>query len=333
MKEDLTVTVIIPVYNVEAFLSECIESVLKQDFTDWEMLLVDDGSIDASGEICDAWAQKDSRITVIHKSNGGLSSARNTGLSSSKGKYVIFLDSDDFWITTDCLGNLVGTAEQFGADVVRGEYKEVNEVGQDLLVKDRSDKAQLRLHLMSSAEFYKSIIDTENFSVLFLFNKDTVFKSDMFFDETRCFQEDIELNIRLFCNDLRCVYVPDVFYAYRKRGNSIVTSRNISNLRDSFLLSDIFEKYSHIVTDPLLKQVYRENAVLMYYRTLVTLAEDAYFAQRKQIIKQLNLVERRKKILKWAHKYNVIRKSYLFNVLNPNISVILFRLRYLHKIL
>ena len=92
----MKLSVIIPVYRVENTLARCIESVLSQSFSDWEMLLVDDGSPDNSGSICDDYAEKDPRINVIHKANGGLSSARNAGISAARGEYITFIDSDDF---------------------------------------------------------------------------------------------------------------------------------------------------------------------------------------------------------------------------------------------
>lgn len=91
------VSVIVPCYKVEKYLSNCIESILHQSYTNWELILVDDGSPDRSGEICDEYAKMENRIRVIHKENGGLSSARNAGLNIMRGKYVSFLDSDDFW--------------------------------------------------------------------------------------------------------------------------------------------------------------------------------------------------------------------------------------------
>ncbi len=90
------VSVIVPVYNVENYVRQCIESILAQTFTDWELLLVDDGTPDNSGCICDEYAQQDGRIRVFHKKNGGVSSARNLGLENAKGKWITFVDSDDF---------------------------------------------------------------------------------------------------------------------------------------------------------------------------------------------------------------------------------------------
>lgn len=100
MKEQISV--IIPIYNVEKYLSDCVESVLKQTYTDLEIILVDDGSQDASGQICDDYAKQDSRVQVIHKKNGGLSSARNAGIDQATGQYFFFLDSDD-WIAENAL--------------------------------------------------------------------------------------------------------------------------------------------------------------------------------------------------------------------------------------
>ena len=89
------VSCIIPVYNTQTYLPRCIESVLAQTFVDWEMLLIDDGSTDASGSICDEYAAKDERIRVFHKENGGISSARNVGLNYAQGEWIFFVDSDD----------------------------------------------------------------------------------------------------------------------------------------------------------------------------------------------------------------------------------------------
>lgn len=97
-----TISVIVPVYNVEKYLPRCIDSILAQTFTDFELLLIDDGSKDTSGSICDEYAKKDTRIRVFHKDNGGVSSARNVGLDNAKGKWITFIDSDD-WIGSSWL--------------------------------------------------------------------------------------------------------------------------------------------------------------------------------------------------------------------------------------
>ena len=105
------VSVIIPVYNVEQYLKRCIDSVIDQTYRNLEIILVDDGSNDGSGEICDNYAQNDSRIKVIHKSNGGLSDARNAGIDRSTGIYIMFVDSDD-WINRECVELLIRSEER-----------------------------------------------------------------------------------------------------------------------------------------------------------------------------------------------------------------------------
>lgn len=115
-------TVIIPVYNVEQFLPRCVESVLEQTYDHLEIILVDDGSKDSGGKICDAFAQKDPRVKVIHKTNGGLSSARNAGLDIAQGEYIAFLDSDD-WIEKEAYETMLSLAEQYGVKLVcAGRY-------------------------------------------------------------------------------------------------------------------------------------------------------------------------------------------------------------------
>ena len=106
------ISVIVPVYKVEKYLPECIESVLAQTFTDFELILVDDGSPDNSGAICDAYAARDSRIRVFHKPNGGVSSARNLGLDHARGEWIALLDGDDFWLPNH-LDNFSRAIDQF----------------------------------------------------------------------------------------------------------------------------------------------------------------------------------------------------------------------------
>ena len=91
------ITVIVPVYNAEKYLDRCVKSIVEQTYKNWELILIDDGSIDGSGQLCDNWAEKDGRIKVIHKQNEGVSAARNNGISISSGEYITFIDSDDYW--------------------------------------------------------------------------------------------------------------------------------------------------------------------------------------------------------------------------------------------
>lgn len=123
------ISVIIPVYKVEKYLDKCVESVVGQTYSDLEIILVDDGSPDDCPKMCDLWAERDGRIKVIHKLNGGLSSARNAGLALASGEYVFFLDSDDT-ISVDCISLLVDAAQRDGSDICIANVVRVDESGE-----------------------------------------------------------------------------------------------------------------------------------------------------------------------------------------------------------
>ena len=118
----MKISVIIPVYNVERYIKECICSVLMQKYEFLEVILVDDGSTDRSGVICDTYAAGDSRVKVIHKANGGLSDARNTGIAAATGDYVLFLDGDDLWADSSAVSKLVARIKKTNADVLNFSY-------------------------------------------------------------------------------------------------------------------------------------------------------------------------------------------------------------------
>ena len=113
------ITLIIPVYNKKKYINHCLDSISAQTFEDFEVLLVDDGSTDGSAEICDEFANNNARVRVIHKQNGGVSSARNRGIEEAGGKYVVFCDADDEF-PPDALSDLYAAAEKYGADITVG---------------------------------------------------------------------------------------------------------------------------------------------------------------------------------------------------------------------
>ena len=119
----MKISIIIPVYKAEKYLGQCINSVVEQTYPKWEIILVDDGSPDNCPSICDDWAQKDDRIYVIHKENGGASSARNKGIKEAQGEYIMFLDSDDYWADRECLGELVEMLQKDRPDFITFRYK------------------------------------------------------------------------------------------------------------------------------------------------------------------------------------------------------------------
>ena len=124
------ISIIVPVYNVEMFIHKCLDSIINQTFSDWELLLINDGSKDKSGHICDEYALRDARIRVFHIENGGVSNARNIGIDSARGEWIMFVDSDD-WLDIRCLEICLKQVTEHDLDMIQfGRYDvSVDEIG------------------------------------------------------------------------------------------------------------------------------------------------------------------------------------------------------------
>lgn len=128
MNKNALISIIVPIYNVDSYLRKCFDSIISQTYSDFELILVDDGSTDDSPKICDEYARKDDRIIVIHKKNGGVSSARNAGLDIAKGKYIGFVDPDDY-IVSEMYECMVNAIEKYKSDMVVCGYDYIDENG------------------------------------------------------------------------------------------------------------------------------------------------------------------------------------------------------------
>lgn len=319
------VSVIVPIYNVESYLSQCLDSILKQSFVDFEVIMVDDGSKDKSGVICDEYAAKDSRINVFHQSNQGVSKARNVALNHAKGEYVIFMDADDFWYVDTCLETLVNEALRTGADIVRGEYKAVDEQGNDLFARKMNKRKMKQAYRsVSSATFLKDVIQGEFFLVLSLIKADKV--SQIRFRKGQVFLEDMDFYARLMLQPLKCVFVPCRFYAYRKYAQSASSSLSMKRFEDSFLIIGNLKAYATNANDSILKKTLGEYSVLMYYWGMGAIADFCY-ANRFLIINRLNLKERQQEVKKLMWKYRVFNRASIFVLLPPIMCIPLMRYR------
>ena len=239
------VSVVIPVYNVERYLKECIDSVLAQTFDDYEIILVDDGSTDSSGKICDDYLEIDNRIRVIHRDNGGLSAARNTGMDAAVGEYIYFLDSDDY-IEAQTLDCLSAIAEAEKANVVffdgyvfytdceddgtaygySRKQKYEPEQGREILVK-----------LLNNNEFRTAV-------PLTFLKMDFLRKYDLRFYEG-ILHEDELFTFQVFNADGRVAHCHEQLYARRIRPASIMTSsgaakRYVSMLTIYYELAEMY---------------------------------------------------------------------------------------------
>lgn len=250
MEGDVRISIVVPVYNVASYLPACIESLLKQKFSNLEIILVDDGSTDCSGEICDAFSRKDSRIVVIHKKNGGLSSARNAGIEKAKGKYVGFVDGDD-WISCDMYGELFRLAETLQAQIVCCRYMEVT--GNQPCEKEWSTPSVTVFETRKVLEtFFRRKITESVCDKLFLRN---------LFQEIRFpegeINEDTTVFVKLVMKSRQTVLLDRYLYFYRIREGSITKS----GYSEKFRIVD-----KHITEiEKMINQYYPELSAEMKY--------------------------------------------------------------------
>lgn len=210
------ISIIIPVYKVEPFLRQCLDSVIGQSYANLEIILVDDGSPDRCPEICDKYAQKDNRINVIHKENGGLSSARNSGLDACKGDYITFVDSDD-WISEQYIETLFLLIIEEDADIVIGENKLFYNNCLDIDKNKRIITNNYTQQEALNALFRKNLVShTVSWGKLY---KKSLFKNLRFPIDR--YHEDEFTTYILFFNSTKITYTNKILYYYRQRLGSI----------------------------------------------------------------------------------------------------------------
>ena len=214
------ISVIVPVYNVELYLPKCVDSILAQTYQNLEIILVEDGTKDRSGEICDAYAAKDPRIKVIHKENGGLSSARNAGMDVARGEYFGFVDSDD-WIEPETYETLMELARKYDADLVCGGRYDVDGATGERTIGLCPQKEEC----ISAMEMLGRVFIWDNCDSAAW---DKLYRRHLF-DEIRyplgMVSEDIAIFYKLMEKANRVALCPKPLYNYLHRENSITTAK------------------------------------------------------------------------------------------------------------
>lgn len=240
-KENYKISVIIPVYNVEKYLRECVDSVLGQTYKNIEVILVDDGATDSCPQICDDYANQDNRIKVVHKENGGLSDARNFGIDASTGDYIIFIDSDDYWDSDTAVEHIVDIIDKEHKDIVLFFFKYFYEDEQGgRIVEYNKNFKNIKINGKSKAEQMSDIIKNHVYlsaSWTKAIKRDLFIKNDLYFVKD-ILSEDIDWSARLMLYAESFSLLNESFYIYRQRSTSIThtkTKKNIVHIKNNII--------------------------------------------------------------------------------------------------
>ncbi len=274
-----TVSIVIPVYNVEKYLPECLDSIINQTYSNLQIIIIDDGSTDSSGEICDKYAAKDNRITVIHQENAGAANAKNTGLDNVKGDYVTFADSDD-WVELNWIVNMVNAMEKYDVDVVECSF--------DSVFVDSVEEGKIYKNgeILTTEEYFRQYND--NWASVIFCNK--LFKSHLsngirFRKERRCIDDEF-YTYKVISNSQNIARISNVLYHYRQRKTSAVHQsykKSLQITNDS--LDVLIERYNWIVARfPKMKRVFLYSDIdrLLYYPRMMMYNEEL-IKKHKQI--------------------------------------------------
>ena len=239
------VSVIVPVYNVEKYLRKCIDSILAQTYKEFELILINDGSKDDSGKICDEYKKIDNRIIVIHQENGGLSNARNSGIRISQGDYIYFVDSDDY-LESDALEKHVIYCEKYDLDISIADVNITTESGSKTKCSDFS----IPEVIMTGEEYLAQRIKKQSYFIMVYMGmyKSSLIKNNNCYFMDGIVHEDEEWSPRILLSAEKVMLIPGRYYDYVQHPHSITKSQQkVKNLESTFTICDKLYTFFHSV--------------------------------------------------------------------------------------
>lgn len=314
------ISIIVPVYKVEKYLHKCVDSILKQTFKDFELILVDDGSPDKSGDICDEYARKDNRVRVIHKENGGVSDARNVGIDIAEGEYIGFVDGDDY-IASDMYEVLYNSLIDNSADISGcGMYECIGD-------RIKENNIDGNLHVFTNEDATKEVLYGKilpAFVFLMLYKK-SLFEGKRF--PLGKIYEDSFLLPRLFLESKKIILISQPKYYYVRREDSFTMRRFCVRFFDAIEVAkcnlSLVQKYF-----PAIEEQAKFRYLWAHFFVLdKMLLEDNY----KEIDRYKDIVYVLKKNTKEILKNDCFERSRKISILLINLSVGLYRILVLKK--
>lgn len=296
------ISVIIPIYKVEKYLNRCIESVVNQTYTNLEIILVDDASPDGCPEICEKWKRKDERIKVLHKENGGLSDARNTGMRIATGEYITFLDSDD-WLHKDTLEIFGHFLKLYDADIVECEALLVNETIQDKLI----DKESIKITEFNKKSSMKALVYEKPLKQTVwnkLYKRSLIAENEF---ENGKYHEDEFWTYQIFDKAEKILFLDIQLYYYFQRSDSIMgqefSLKRLNAIEGRYRRLQYLEgKY------PELEAYTKENIIflMMYYGQQALKAsrnvKKTFFDEIENYLKEIDITAKNEQEYSFFHK-------------------------------
>lgn len=278
--EGKKISVIIPVYNIQDYLSKCVDSILNQTYKNIQVILVDDGSKDSSPQICDSYKEKDSRVVVIHKENGGVSSARNVGVERADGDYITFVDSDDY-LEPDTYKKLLEAAETYSLDVTACGYfitdapQELPEV-EGVSVLERKEALSYCISDDAGSTMCGAVWNK-------LYRADKL-KDCLVFNSEYIIAEDMVVTIRCLMGAERIGQVNWCGYHYVQRGDSIINSFKEKKSSSVFAHQEMYEELKNIYPD-LAKDMKVRSLEQSYYLLLEAVRTEGFYKKDITVLK------------------------------------------------
>lgn len=282
------ISVIVPIYNVEKYVGECVDSIINQTYKNLEIILVNDGSTDSSGKICDCYVEKDSRIKVIHRENGGLSEARNSGLDIAKGEYLTFVDSDDV-IVSDCIEMLYNLLINKGADVSTGALTPFYD-GEKLPTEVPLSAVKVfdnGVDAVKSMLFQRGYINNSPCSKLF---KASLFKKYRY--PKGLLYEDLATIPYVCLNAKKIATTTTPMYFYRKRSASILGDFSLRRCDVLDVVDDLvryMEQHYPLIVDAARSRKFSANMNILWLMSATGVKDDVVVARCWENIKALRL--------------------------------------------
>ena len=297
----MKISVIIPIYNVGKYLCECVDSILKQTFTDFELILVDDGSTDHSGDLCDEYAARDKRVVAVHQKNAGQAAARNEGAKLAKGDYLVYMDSDDYLLGDDLYRKLAKVIDETGADIVFFKHKKFFDDTKEFSSYSYSYKNAI------AADGYTSsiaalVVDDAFFGMAWnkAVKRSVMVDNKIFFPEGKV-GEDMDWMLRLCLKATSTAFIDEPFIAYRQRAGSITATVKIKNLKDFVeIVKARADEINAVEDNDMLKNALL-SATAKYYCNLLITYNRVADKQKKEYKKTI-------KELAWLLDYGVSRR-------------------------